>query len=1810
MSPKADNRSTGPINGRPPDDFDQYVPFDSSRYPNGASASLYMSMPSSIPPRNRTHVRKHEKKQGQHSRRTKKTGGGVVNSVVSKANSELHDIPEAKTVLAWMNARDSKAKPSIQSKIYNPFKFRRRSKGPRQQLALHQLQLCKYHQPTACSLPYPGDEPVMAITVEPIVPTRSSTKAVSPTLIAVSVDEPILVPDEEAELEKLVESSDYDLDEVIQFGSLCSVTIPDTFLSTGISTADIVADNHVDLDALHDDATIITGNKVYPVNKVDTTIFYDDAPRAQMDGGAGVSVTNLISVLHNVKFFSDKFKSNVRMHGATSKLIITPVAVGYMRVRALVQGGFIDVKCYYSPHFSTTLLSQVSVIEATGHPKHYVSQDMRMFFAPNETVLNQGLQSNTIDLDGVDYNHDYGTCMLTCVHRHKHNRSISVPGVIRSGLCFTQPLIVPSLDKNDPKATVYNSLEKAKSDDPKFAKKVAAQSLKLIYDYMQEKHIELMSCLESLPEEYHTLPFHKYLAKTIPISALNKEAEAMLWHQRLIHCGSHSLKNASTYVDGVPNLAAFKFDDVLKCPTCLKTNLTKRSGKSTLRDTVDRPYQGLFIDFAFSGKVKRDKKGEVIEASRKDVEGMNGETAWILISDAQTRMLHGDTRLSKSSPVKYLESFLQQYSPQCENKWVVLDQGGELYGNPEVQNLFKRYKYEIYPTGADSSSQNGPVERAHRTVSNGIKSCLIGAGLPIAYWPFAFLHVLRIRNALPGAGQGSSPIHLSTGKKDNLKNLRTFGCRVWVRPPGIQAKRFKDKARKGIFLGYVPHTTRNIIWYDVESQRCKIAVHCVFDEGFNDVPAESLCLNAQHLLRISNSSDLTEIEGPVNASSDLEFYIYPFSEKQTTVVNVSPTNEDPTFGFDLKTDELYKRVYIGDAKEKSSASAIYKSKKGFRNNLKGAFLTHINDVPVFSKPDAIAQLKLLKERGVLEFSITFAPERPITGKKLRHAIDDYHHFCPGTTKKVKSKHIEEPIEDIEAVDDGSTRYNVGTIVFKVFGAVEHQGKVSGYDPVNKLYHILYDDDDTEEYYHNEVRDQQKRILPTKRQWRKPKSTKVHHLHSKYAPHESDYLEHVMTLTVENIRSIAALRYNCDITTEDVPVEMIQIAIHTLQSDSITPEEAAIGHFTRRKLKKLSTWNDWKKGEHKQLDQFYDQKMFGDSIDPLTLPRNSVILRPHWNYVVKRSGVRRSRQCCNGSKFAAPLLHAMVSTWSSCVELPIQRMYIGLCAQKGLCMYGGDARDAYAHAPAPETMTHLTIDDAYYEWYKEKTGKSLNRRFVLPVLHSLQGHPESGKMWMKLIDRILIKDLGFKTTTKDRCIYIKKIDGRVILLLRQVDDFCCGCTNEQDAKNIYNLIGTKIQFKSERDKGDIPFEYLGLVKDYNGTDLVQTKKYIEMNCSNYINRFLKSHGWDVASDQPDSSPTTNENADATSSIASTGLSSIDISTASSNLSDDELVALQLKDTNENHDFTSYIKIPKGKVNESNFEQCMKSSKPIAPIPSGSIEQMFRDKGPPEGTAAHQVLETQSKFNYRNVLGELMYVYITCRPDIGYAITTLSKFSSGPSAFHYKLLRGLAKYLRSTITWGIRFNRPTPLNLDILEDSVPYPELLNSKDDFPVDVNRPVLQAFVDAAFGNDLTRRRSTTGLVFTFCGGAIIYRSKTQTLTAGSSTEAEFIAAVTAAKLARYLRCVLKQLEEEQTEPTDIYIDNLSALKIINDNCSPTERTRHMDLRFFSIQDWREAGDIIMKHIPGILNPSDDLTKPLGWVLHARHCRRIMGHYG
>ena len=50
--------------------------------------------------------------------------------------------------------------------------------------------------------------------------------------------------------------------------------------------------------------------------------------------------------------------------------------------------------------------------------------------------------------------------------------------------------------------------------------------------------------------------------------------------------------------------------------------------------------------------------------------------------------------------------------------------------------------------------------------------------------------------------------------------------------------------------------------------------------------------------------------------------------------------------------------------------------------------------------------------------------------------------------------------------------------------------------------------------------------------------------------------------------------------------------------------------------------------------------------------------------------------------------------------------------------------------------------------------------------------------------------------------------------------------------------------------------------------------------------------------------------------------------------------------------------------------MKSSKPIAPLPSDCIEQLYKETGPPEGSVEYCVLEKSIRYSYGTLLDECM------------------------------------------------------------------------------------------------------------------------------------------------------------------------------------------------------------------------------------------------
>ena len=99
----------------------------------------------------------------------------------------------------------------------------------------------------------------------------------------------------------------------------------------------------------------------------------------------------------------------------------------------------------------------------------------------------------------------------------------------------------------------------------------------------------------------------------------------------------------------------------------------------------------------------------------------------------------------------------------------------------------------------------------------------------------------------------------------------------------------------------------------------KIATHAKFDEGFNDLPIDNLLPICQYILQLNEQSI------PINdcslSLSDLEFFIYPFVNTETAVIDSNPKAKDNCFIFKLLDDNLTGCNYIQDVEDTVGSSA-------------------------------------------------------------------------------------------------------------------------------------------------------------------------------------------------------------------------------------------------------------------------------------------------------------------------------------------------------------------------------------------------------------------------------------------------------------------------------------------------------------------------------------------------------------------------------------------------------------------------------------------------------------------------------------------------------------------------------------------------------------------------------------------------------------------------------------------------------------------------------------------------------------------------
>lgn len=88
---------------------------------------------------------------------------------------------------------------------------------------------------------------------------------------------------------------------------------------------------------------------------------------------------------------------------------------------------------------------------------------------------------------------------------------------------------------------------------------------------------------------------------------------------------------------------------------------------------------------------------------------------------------------------------------------------------------------------------------------------------------------------------------------------------------------------------------------------------------------------------------------------------------------------------------------------------------------------------------------------------------------------------------------------------------------------------------------------------------------------------------------------------------------------------------------------------------------------------------------------------------------------------------------------------------------------------------------------------------------------------------------------------------------------------------------------------------------------------------------------------------------------------------------------------------------------------------------------------------------------------------------------------------------------------------------------------------------------------------------------------------AQSSTESEFMLAAAAGRATLYFPSILWDLDVPQFAATMMYEDNDSATAMANAG-KPTSRSRHIDIKYYAIQEWVERDLIVLSRIDTSLN--------------------------
>ena len=172
----------------------------------------------------------------------------------------------------------------------------------------------------------------------------------------------------------------------------------------------------------------------------------------------------------------------------------------------------------------------------------------------------------------------------------------------------------------------------------------------------------------------------------------------------------------------------------------------------------------------------------------------------------------------------------------------------------------------------------------------------------------------------------------------------------------------------------------------------------------------------------------------------------------------------------------------------------------------------------------------------------------------------------------------------------------------------------------------------------------------------------------------------------------------------------------------------------------------------------------------------------------------------------------------------------------------------------------------------------------------------------------------------------------------------------------------------------------------------------------------------------------------------------------------------------------------------------------------------------------------KVSYASAVGSLMYAMVCPRPDIAHAVGCVSRFVSNPGREHWNAVKWIMRYLRGTSNMKLCYGS-----------------------------DKPILVGYTDSDMAGDIDSKRSISGFLINFAGGAVSWQSRLQKCVVLSITEAEFIAITEACKEMLWMKKFLKELGSTQ-ERYVLFCDSQSAIHL-GKNSTFHSRSKHIDVR-------------------------------------------------